>query len=172
MVPLYDALYLLTPMTQAVCAKDENGNFCAANTTSAGTTTSGGGGAANVGQQPLGVNGLPNADAFTSKNILFLGANAALDEQDLCTTCTRNVLTSYFAFEAALPYTGGLASSPLLSAQNPLYSAIQTKCPADFLSSALNNAGAAPGAVNGAMTFTPAKGLISLAVAVASILAL
>lgn len=107
-LPLYDALYLLTPMTQAVCAKDTDGNYCAANGTAA-TGTGGNGGAANVAQQPLGVNGLPDAGAFTTNNIPFLGASAALDEQDLCTTCTRNVLTNYFAFEALTPYPGGLA---------------------------------------------------------------
>ncbi|GJJ10482.1 hypothetical protein Clacol_004708 [Clathrus columnatus] len=162
-VPLFDALYLLTPLSMAACAKDANGNFCVGGSAKNSNATTTNGGTANVAQQPLGVNGLPNPDAFTSSNVPFLGANPDLDEQDLCTTCTRNALTSYFAFEATFPYPNGLATSQLLGSQNALYSAIESKCPADFLSSALSNAGAAPDTVNGAISFTPAKGLISLA---------
>lgn len=104
---LFDTLYLYTPLSQAVCAKDVNGNLCLA-TKSNTTTPANNGGAANTAQQPLEVDGLPNPEAFSSQSILFLGANPDLDEQDLCTPCTRNALTSYFAFEASYPHPNGL----------------------------------------------------------------
>jgi len=159
---MYDTLYVTAPLMGAICAKDDTNKYCL--TTLAGNTTAkANSGIANAAQQPLGgSNGLPNAAAFSAANILFLGANPQMDAASLCTTCTKNVMSNYFAFESLSPYVTGLPGSPLLAQQNALYSAIQTTCPADFLSSALGNAGANPNSINGAATFSPAQGVMAV----------
>ena len=102
-VMIYDLIYALNPFTNAVCAKDEFGQYCLGQ--SAGnSTTKPANGPTNAAQTPLtNSDGSPNAQAFNSANVLWLGANPTMNATALCTTCTKNVLTSYLQFENAMP---------------------------------------------------------------------
>lgn len=83
----------------------------------------------------------PNTTTYHDTNLPFLFLKPSLDATTLCTTCARNVLTAYINFESDIPYAAGLSNSQILSSQNDLYSAIQSKCPAGFLSGAVQAAG-------------------------------
>jgi len=78
---------------------------------------------------------------FHDKNIEFLLYNSGLDASALCTACARQVLTAYMTFESNVVYGPGLGSSLLLNTQPGLYDAIKNKCPAGFLSGAVQAAG-------------------------------
>lgn len=161
----YDVLYVMTPMKQAVCSKDDKGNYCV---TEMSTSSS-------VGNSLFAVNGsdfpssylvessdgspvakrasqvvlYPNTTTYASTNLPFLYLQPNLSSDKLCQTCTRNVLTSYINFEAAMPYGPGIANSMLLAGQTALYNAVQTTCGADFLSGTVSAAGGISGGVLG-----------------------
>jgi len=171
-------MYVSLPLSHAVCAKDISQNYCLS-TLANNATAKAASGVSNAAQKPLSAtDGTPDADVFTAANILFMGANSNMTYAQLCTECTKNILTSYFSFESTTPYSGGLASSALLGLQNDLYSAVSTTCGAAFLSGALANAGSTPGTIGGgvssswAITFSPAKGLVALVALAAGFMAL
>jgi len=172
-VALYDVLYVVKPFTNAVCAKDQNGTYCLSGLAS-NSSAQAASGITNAAQTPLtSSDGTPDAEAFTNANIMWLGANPTMDAASLCTTCTKNVLTSYIQWESSTPLANGIANSPLLSSQTALWTAVSKTCPADFISGTLSNAGASPGAANGAPTSSPAKGaMVMLAIVAAGIMAL
>lgn len=103
-VGIYTSFYAIKPFLNAVCAKDTaTGSYCLSQLGS-NSTAKAAGGMANAAQQPLAdANGVPNAEAFSNANILWLGANPNMDAASLCTTCTKNVLTSYIQWESANP---------------------------------------------------------------------
>lgn len=169
---IYDSLYVSLPFQKAVCTKDNLNKWCAQASSNA-TSSDSSAGTSNAAQSPLSTSqGYPNPDAFTSDNILFLGAHADQDASTLCTTCLQKVLTIYFGHEAKRIYPSGLNNSPLLAVQSDLWKSVQQKCPADFVSSAIGNAGAAPSQVNAAPAFTPAKSATVLLALVAGVFAL
>lgn len=161
----YDVLYVLLPLSQAVCAKDDSGNYCifevgsTSNTTktllSSGTTppandlwTTLDTGNSRRGQEQVII---PNVQEFKSLNLVFLGLQSSLPADQLCKTCTRNVLKPYIQFMSDIPYAPGPANSPLMSGESDLYSAVQQKCGAPFLSGSVQAAGGiSDGIVSGA----------------------
>ncbi|KAH7882782.1 hypothetical protein F5I97DRAFT_1984799 [Phlebopus sp. FC_14] len=162
----YDSLFVLTPLRQAVCAKDDNGKYCATELGSS-TASSGAGNVAAVKpeqQQLLGqylystVDGsnpsvarrdasnttaalIPNTTTYQDTNLVFLFLEPSMDSSTLCTTCTRNILTPYITFESNCPYAPGMNNSLLISGQPALYSSVTSKCGASFLSGAVQAAG-------------------------------
>lgn len=167
---IFDSLYVVVPFSKVVCTKDQQNKYCATGTSSNSTNY----GAANAAQTPLSdSNGYPNPDAFASDNLLFLGYNSKMDATSLCTSCLKNILTTYFSHEARRPYPAGLANSPLMGVQSDLWSAVQSECPADFVTSAISNTGASPSEVNAAFyVFTPAKSLVAFLTVIAGVIAL
>jgi hypothetical protein len=102
-------MYVSLPLSHAVCTKDTSGDYCLSKLASNATAIAASG-VSNAAQKPLSAtDGTPNADVFTAANILFIGANSNMTEAQLCTECTKNVLTNYFSFESTTAYTGGLA---------------------------------------------------------------
>ncbi|KAF8517042.1 hypothetical protein BU17DRAFT_67157 [Hysterangium stoloniferum] len=175
---IYDAMYVSVPFSHAVCATTAAGDFCL-NKLANDATVKAASGLNNAAQKPLSAtDGTPDADVFTAASILFLGANSNMTSAELCTECTKNILTSYFSYESTTAYSGGLASSPLLGAQNTLYSAVSNTCGAAFLSGALSNAGSDPNSMgsanakSGAITFSVANGLVALAALAGGFMAL
>jgi len=63
----------------------------------------------------------------------------------LCTTCTRNILTPWITLGSNNPYGPGMSNSLLLAGQPALYQAINSKCPSGFLSGAVQAAGGLSG---------------------------
>jgi len=88
---------------------------------------------------------VPNITTYHDTNLPFLFYTPSLDSSVLCTTCLRQVLTSFINFESNVPYAPGIGDSQLLSTQTALYSAVQEKCPAGFLGGAVQAAGGLSG---------------------------
>ncbi|KAJ6492933.1 hypothetical protein C8R47DRAFT_1185179 [Mycena vitilis] len=140
---IYDTMYALQPLLQAVCSKDDAGAWCAtqANASTADATLSPAVKATNARRADSVTAYMPNATAINENNILFMFLTAALPKDSLCTTCARNVLSAYMQFESATNYAPGLAQSMLMSGQTALYAGIVSTCGSDFLSGAVKAAG-------------------------------
>lgn len=174
---IYDVLYTLLPMRNAVCTKDDSGNYCVlsvgASTSSASASalassdgskaaSSGPSDASNLVKQVMDnlyMPGsafskrddssllVPNTTTFSLSYLPFLFLSASTPSSTLCSTCTRNVITAYTAFEQASPYALGIANSPLLNEQTALYDAVQSSCGSSFLSGAVQAAGGLSGSI-------------------------
>ncbi|KII90083.1 hypothetical protein PLICRDRAFT_138521 [Plicaturopsis crispa FD-325 SS-3] len=167
---MYDVIYAITPLSQAVCAKDDSGNYCA--TQIASTTSSSAASGPSGVSNDLAVGGstgpdlsavqkylvvspgsskkrastaaqalMPNTTTFAASNLLFMFLQPSLDSAALCTSCTRSILTSYINWESSAPYAPGLSNSPMLKGQSDLYKGIQSTCGTNFLSGAVQAAG-------------------------------
>lgn len=136
---IYDTLYALTPLKQAMCVKDDSGNLCVQSIPSAVSSSTPAVSSAisnlwmssqsNSEQAAL----IPNTTTYHNTNLVFLFLQPSLASSDLCTPCTRNVMNSYTTYESSVPYAPGLAQSPLMSGQTALYNAITNECGADFM---------------------------------------
>lgn len=137
-IKIYDVLYVIPAMREAICSKDDDGSWCVA---SAAPPS----GSADSVQQALytksGDNVVPNTNTFTTYNIPFLFLTPETPEADLCKTCTRNVLKAFINHESNLPYAPGLGESPLLKTQTALYTAVKSKCGENFMISEIKAAG-------------------------------
>ncbi|KAL6302582.1 hypothetical protein BKA93DRAFT_736443 [Sparassis latifolia] len=160
---LYDVLYSVYPYTQALCTKDNSGNYCAAEivTASSSAASASASGApeslasiaktlwspitGSDSQSTIAI--VPNATTFANSNILFLLLGPSLTSSQICTACTRNILTSYINFESNSPYGPGLTNSPLLHGQSALYTEVQSLCGASFLNGAVAAAGGLSGGI-------------------------
>lgn len=157
-VRLYDVLYTILPIQISVCAKDDSANWCvlAPSTNSREVDDAVAGGSTPDLTQLLSLlytdNSalkrradtaalVPNMTTYHDSNLPFLFFNPNQDATTLCTTCLRNVLTAYINFESDVPYAPGLNQSELLDTQSALYQAVQSKCPSNFLSGAVQAAG-------------------------------
>ncbi|KAG1740663.1 hypothetical protein EDB19DRAFT_1635250 [Suillus lakei] len=168
----YDVLYVLTPLRDAVCSKSDNGQYCVTqlNTTSGSSatgnvalvtsskqqalqqylyTTPGSGASARRDVSNTTTALIPNTTTYQDTNLVFLFLDSKMNSTQLCTTCTRNILTSYITFESSLPYAPGLNNSLLLSGQPALYNATVSTCPSGFLSGAVQAAGGLSGGLTG-----------------------
>jgi len=153
-VKTYDVLYSLIPFKEAICTKDDSGDFCVTKTKAA-VTQSGvlssvlQGGSSLTGAQLqsflVSSPSTPNTSNYRSSNLLFLFTSASESADTLCTTCTRNILTSYINFESDAPYAPGIAQSTLLAGQSDIYVAVQSKCPSNFMNGAVQAAGGLSG---------------------------
>jgi hypothetical protein len=102
-------MYIVNPLSSAVCAKDTSGNLCLSKAAS-NATAAAGSGVSNAAQKPLSAaDGTPDANVFSAANILFAGTSANMTAAQLCTDCTKNIVSSYFSFESSTAYYGGLA---------------------------------------------------------------
>ncbi|KAF9646161.1 hypothetical protein BDM02DRAFT_3079663, partial [Thelephora ganbajun] len=153
----YDVLYVLHPLSKAVCTKADSGRYCVLELGSTSSTGKNLLSSGSTGSSPA--DGLwlllpsknsrrgeqqtiiPNLERFKSTNLVFLGILPTLSADKLCQPCTRNVLNEYIQFTASLPYAPGIANSPLMSGETDLYKAVQEKCGAPFLSGSVQAAG-------------------------------
>ncbi|KAI0772337.1 hypothetical protein BD413DRAFT_544449 [Trametes elegans] len=172
-IKIYDVLYAITPLRDAVCTKDDTGAYCAnklstgtsADTVSSilksdSTTVSNAVSRRADAQSVVSV----NAQTFADNNLLFLLLKPDLASDSLCVTCTRNILTSYVSWESSVAYAPGLSHSALLSGQTKLYQAVQDTCGSNFLSGAVAAAaglagGIVGGSSNGASSLFANSGL-------------
>ncbi|THV03504.1 hypothetical protein K435DRAFT_817240 [Dendrothele bispora CBS 962.96] len=159
----YDVLYALVPMRNAICSKDDSGKWCVSQINSSGgasvsASVALANNAVDVGskanaddiQANLWVSAsstkrddavYPNVTTFASNDLPFLAINGDGSYAQLCTACTRNVMTAYIDFESSSPYAPGLTNSVLLNGQNNLYNKIQSTCGPSFLNGAVQAAG-------------------------------
>lgn len=136
---LYEVLYTITPLKNAVCSKDDSANFCllSANLPSGANAESLQKSLYTQSNQVI----VPDTNSFSSNNIPFLFLSADLPSETLCTTCTRNILMAYIDFEGEISHARGLANSQLLNKQTDLYTAVTSKCGATFMDSEVKAAG-------------------------------
>lgn len=164
----YDVLYVLYPLSKAVCTKADDGKYCVLEVGS--TSSTGKNLLASSGSVSSSADGLwlpvtsgnsrrgeqqviiPNLEQFKSENVVFLGIQPSLPAEELCLPCTRNVLNEYIQFISSLPYAPGITNSPLMGGETDLYEAVQEKCGAPFLSGSVQAAGGISGGIlnNGA----------------------
>jgi len=67
-------------------------------------------------QQSLGTVA-PEASEYNSLGLPYLFITANFTQEQLCTTCTAEVVGQYISFETVTPYALGIANSPMLSGQ-------------------------------------------------------
>lgn len=159
---IYDVLYSLLPLKESVCSKDDSGNSCVN-----GPSTSTRDFDEDSDKSPFGLSDIlalfyikkdngalmrrdqlditPNFTAIYEANILFVFFSSNLTASQLCVTCLRQILTAYINFESSVPFAYGINNSVLLSSQPALYTAVQDKCPQNFLSGAVEAAGGLSG---------------------------
>jgi len=139
-IATYDVLYTFPLLQQALCQKDSTGKYCVVNMTSPSTSTTKRSSSLDRrdSQTPL----VQELTTYGANDIPFLTLSPSLTAQQLCTQCTREIMTVYTTQLNSVPYGPGLNNSLILSGQPALYSAINTKCGADFLSGAVQAAGA------------------------------
>jgi len=144
----YDVLYALYPFSQAVCTKGDDGSYCVlkvASTLGSGKTLLSSSDQNLWSSLPSSRRDeqviVPNLQQFKAGNIAFLGLQPSDTQEQLCQTCTRNVLGPYIAFTSSIPCAFGLSNSLILGGQIPLYNAVQSTCGAPFLSGSVQAAG-------------------------------
>ncbi|OCH92537.1 hypothetical protein OBBRIDRAFT_811591 [Obba rivulosa] len=186
----YDVLYSLPPLSEAICAKDDSGEYCVSDLGSAGGSSpapsqstlvsiaqnlwsAASGASSNTRRDQASIAVVPNVTTYEANNIVFLFLNPSLPSAQLCTPCARSIITSYISFESSTPYGPGLGSSQLLGGQSALYQAVQTTCGASFLSGAVQAAGGLSGGIlksNGAArTSLGNSGVVGTVVAAAAL---
>ncbi|KAG6377710.1 hypothetical protein JVT61DRAFT_14481 [Boletus reticuloceps] len=170
---IYDVLYSQVPLRQAMCAKDDSGNYCVTKLSSSSSSgsvalvdpeksreqalldqylfTTPGNSLVTRDVSNVTTALVPNITTYQNTNLLFLFLKPSMPSSTLCTTCTRNIMTPYITFESACPYAPGLANSLLLAGQVPLYANITNICGLSFLNGAVQAAGGlSSGLVSGA----------------------
>lgn len=146
-IRMYDALYAITPLKQAVCAQDDSGNYCISSIASAAKSNNNMATAQKYLWYPSttakrAVTSIQaNSTTFTNYNLPFLLLTPSTPSSTLCTSCTRSILTSYINFESSVPYGPGLDKSTLLSGQTALYKGVVSTCGENFMSGAVQAAG-------------------------------
>ncbi|KAI0262743.1 hypothetical protein BC834DRAFT_828509 [Gloeopeniophorella convolvens] len=151
----YDVLYLLPALQQAVCQKDDSGDYCLNNITTSSSAPSGKRAVfrrADGSQVAL----IPDVAQYSKENIAFLGLQANLTSDQLCNRCTANIMNVYTTQLNAVPYAPGIQNSALLAGQPTLYDAVNSKCGAALLGGPVQAAGglatgAAPRAADGSL---------------------
>jgi len=115
---------------------------------------------------------------WRSTSLVYLFISPLYSASQLCTACTKAVLSSYVKFEAATPYALGLTNSPLLGDQLDLWNNLTSKCNTTFTNDILSSAGYSPnqdsdtplGAASRAHVY--ASSVVAVAAGVAAFLAL
>lgn len=181
-VRMYDTIYMLTPFYDAVCTKNDAGQFCAAETAAVASASASASAPASTPavngvplasvQQYLGATEggatVPNATTFASSNVAFLFLQSSLGATAMCTTCTRNVLAAYISWETAMAYAPGLPRSQLLVGQTALYNSITSTCGPTFLNSAVQAAGSLGSGLTGSSKSAAVRASVGQAGALAS----
>jgi hypothetical protein len=143
----YDVLYSVQPLKEAICAKDDDGSWCLPKVTANIADADKSAIQSTLSKRAPAVS--PNVGTYCSTNLAFLFVKPSWSEANLCTTCTKNILTSYINFESTLPYAPGLDSSALLCGQTELYQGITNTCGASFLQSQVQAAGGIASGIGG-----------------------
>ncbi|KAJ7153433.1 hypothetical protein C8R43DRAFT_1001906 [Mycena crocata] len=139
---IYDTFYSLLPLLSAVCSTDDAGDYCLPQVDSSASSVLSPALATKSRRAADAVAAyMPNATTIRDNNILFLFLDGSRPKADLCTTCTRSILTSYINFEANTNYAPGIAQSVLMSGQSAIYQGVVSTCGADFLTKAVKAAG-------------------------------
>lgn len=138
-ITTYDVMYGFGLLQESLCQKDDSGKYCALNMTSSHSTTKR---SSSLDRRDSQVAIVPNVDKYSKENIAFLGMQPNMTKDQLCTSCTRKIMTVYTSQLNTVPYGPGISSTVLLSGQPALYAAINSVCGVSFLSGQVQAAGA------------------------------
>jgi hypothetical protein len=127
---------MLVPFKVSLCQKDSSGNYCVASDSS--NTTKRASLDRRDGSQEVFV---PDASLFVQNDVAFLGLSPNLTADQLCVSCTRQVMNEYMNQLNTVPYGPGIPNSVLFPGQTALYNAINQKCGTSFLGGAAQAAG-------------------------------
>jgi hypothetical protein len=144
---IYEVLYSILPMKDAMCAKDETTtDYCLTKSAPAMSAVQQSTGM-NVDQiqKALASDGALDSSAFSAANLPFLFLSPSLAKEALCVPCTRNVLSSYISWENDIAFAPGMAKSVLLSGQKALTDGIVNTCGPNFINGAVQAAGGISG---------------------------
>ncbi|KAJ9103598.1 hypothetical protein QFC20_004754 [Naganishia adeliensis] len=83
----------------------------------------------------------PNTTTYRTTSLSYLFLQPNMSSSILCTTCTKNVMASYVAWEANNPYGTGLGASPILGAQQALWESLGATCGQNFTTAITQLAG-------------------------------
>ncbi|SPO24811.1 uncharacterized protein UTRI_01802_B [Ustilago trichophora] len=160
---MYDNLYMITPLVNSICSKDDKNDYCLKTIAKAAASSSRV--AATKTRRHLAededadqdqdeadetvaelakrqstniqnLGGLYNETTTTTKpntNAAFLFISSSSPKSILCSRCTQNILASYIKFETSIPYAIGLRTSEILAPQSDIYKAAKTDCGLDFV---------------------------------------
>jgi len=135
---IYDSVYGMAAFRKALCAKDDSGRYCLTQVPKSNGLVAGGMSPSDVqkyiGSTTGGVSTV-NETTIANQNVAFQFISKDADASALCTTCTRNIFTAWSDWESQVPYAPGVSNAMLFKGQSDIYSAIKSKCPANFLSS-------------------------------------
>lgn len=169
-VATYDMLYTFPAFQQALCQKDNTGNYCVINATS--TSSSSTKRSSSLDRRDDSQVAL--LTTYGQKDLCFLGLSPSMTASQLCTQCTRDVMNIFTTYMNSQPYGPGISSSYLLSGQPALYAAINKECGTSFLSGQVQAAGAlstgaAPRAADASFAFI-GSAMAALAAGVVAVL--
>lgn len=85
----------------------------------------------------------PNATTYRNTNLPFLFLQPDMTKEQLCTSCTRQIMVTYIKYENAIGYGPGLGNSPILGGQSGLWNGIKTVCGDSFTGAIVSEAGGA-----------------------------
>ena len=193
---MYDNLYMITPLVNSICSKDQNNDYCLKTIAKAAASSSRvaktrrdldedeaedeeestetveelsrrqSTSAANLG-------GLYNETETTGSantNAAFLFISSSSPKSILCSRCTQLILASYIKFETSIPYAIGLRTSQILAPQSDIYKAAKTDCGHDFVAQVnkIANTTQFAAVVSGASFAGARSGVVALASLVAA----
>lgn len=150
---MYDNLYMITPLVNSICSKDESNDYCLKTIAKAAASSS------RVSRRDVAdeveeeadetvaqfekrqsttttSTGLYNETETTgtaNTNAAFLFISSTSPKSILCSKCTQQILASYIKFETSIPYAIGLRTSAILAPQSDIYKAAKTDCGLDFV---------------------------------------
>jgi len=157
---LYDVLYAIKPLSDAICTKDPNtGQLCITQAETVGNDTLDVSG--DNSQQPL----TADLNAFGAAYLPFLFVGPSSPSSVLCSPCTTAILTNYLSFETNVIYAVGLNGSPLFGNQATLWQAIQTTCNQSVANAVVANVESAQGQTTTSGAGAPSACLSGLVVA-------
>ncbi|KAJ7573984.1 hypothetical protein C8J56DRAFT_980422 [Mycena floridula] len=158
---LYDTMYSVYPFWGAICAKDDNGDYCLA---SASSSSSAKAIENSISYTPGASNSLaPNTTVIGASNLLFM---LLTDPQSSdCNTCTRKIVQPYLSFNADAPYSSGIKNSPMLYGLSDLGSKITAACGSNFFDTVVAAAGSLSSGTFGGTTSSASRNLGSFSVA-------
>jgi hypothetical protein len=104
----------------------------------------------------------PNATTYRNTNLPFLFLQPDMTKEQLCTSCTRQIMVTYIKYENAIGYGPGLGNSPILGGQSGLWNGIKTVCGDSFTGAIVSEAGGnLPASSALSRAAVPAVGLVA-----------
>lgn len=164
-VQLYEYLYIFIPFRDAICSRNQQGDYCLAALAPSMATD------ADSDMVQLYRRGVPDIDANDVESDaywervmpsiprastlaakmpalpqlqpqqIFFFLSGSSPKDTLCTECARHVLASYIRFELSAPYALGLDSSQVLQSQQAIFEQAKHVCGSDFVESLNAEAG-------------------------------